>query len=570
MDLVSTEGIASPGRDVDVLLDAVLSVGRGLELETTLRRVVRAAADLVDARYAALGVLGDDGLISQFLTVGVTEEEIRSIGAYPRGHGLLGELIRHPEPLRIPDIGADHRAVGFPAHHPPMTSFVGVPLRVHGSPFGNLYLTDKRGAGDFTAADQRLLEGLASATSVAVENARLYEETRLRERWAHADDEISRRLLSGQAPDAVLGLVAEGATQVADADTAGIALPTEGTPGSPGSPGSPPSSLTVRAAVGLDAESLPGRVVPLARSFTAQAFLSGRPLVTHDATADDRGETALHPSGTIGPLAAIPLGGQGLPRGVLVVGRRRGAPPFGGLVVEALEAFANRAAVALELAERRGDAEWLAVVRDRDRIARDLHDLAVQRLYATGLGLQAVSRRLGRGDLDVTEAAAQGARVSEAVDQVDETISLIRTTIHGLRDTEEGSRRVGARARLVAEAETAARALGFPPGVRFDGPVDALVPPVMADHLVAVVRETLSNAARHARASRVDVVLRVGEDVVLTVVDDGEGLDLEAPRSGLANLARRAAELGGTLDVQRGRRRGTELRWQVPLPDDGF
>ncbi len=538
-----------PADDVDVLLGAVVSVGRGLELSTTLRRLVRAAADLVDARYAALGILGDDGQISQFLTVGLTDSEIRAIGPYPRGKGILGELIRHPAPLRLPDLAAHPGSVGFPPNHPPMRTFLGVPLQAHGSPFGNLYLTDKRGGGEFTAEDQRLVEGLASAASVAVENARLYSEAQLRERWAHGNDEISRRVLAGDAPEDVLDAVAAQAMAVAEADLAALLTPDDDLP----------RHLRVRAAVGVGAGRLLGTTVPIGATFAAETYLSGQPTVTADAGADEGITVATQPAGTVGPLAALPLGGPGRTVGVLTVGRRRGTPPFPAVVVEALGAFADQAAVALELAERRRDAERLAVVRDRDRIARDLHDLAIQRLYATGLSLQGVSRRLEQRP----DAEPDAERVTRAVDDVDETISLIRTTIRGLRSADD-PRRVGLRSRFIAEVEAATRTLGFSPAVRLDGPIDTLVPPATADHLVAVLRETLSNVARHARATRVDVTLRVRDDVVMTVSDDGTGVPDDAHLSGLANLERRAEDLGGSFELERGDP-GTTVRWQVPL-----
>jgi signal transduction histidine kinase len=539
-----------PADDIDVLLGAVVSVGRGLELSTTLRRLVHAAADLVDARYAALGILDDDGQIAQFLQVGLTDEQIRAIGAHPRGEGILGELVRHPQPLRLRDLTAHPRSVGFPPNHPPMRSFLGVPLQIHGSPFGNLYLTDKRGGGEFTAEDQRLAEGLASAASVAVENARLYAEARLRERWAHGNDEISRRVLAGDAPEDVLDAVAAQAMAVAEADLAALLTPDDDLT----------RHLRVRAAVGIGAERLLGTTVPLGATFAAETYLSGQPMVTADAAADEGLTIATQPAGTVGPLAALPLGGPGRTVGVLTVGRRRGTPPFPAVVVEALGAFADQAAVALELAERRRDAEHLAVVRDRDRIARDLHDLAIQRLYATGLSLQSVGRRLEQRP----DAEPDAERVTRAVDDVDETISLIRTTIHGLQQAPGAPRRVGLRSRLIAEVEAATRTLGFPPAVRLDGPVDTLVPPVTADHLVAVLRETLSNVARHAHATRVMVTLQVRDDVLMTVSDDGIGAPESARLSGLANLERRAAELGGSFEIERSDS-GTTVRWQVPL-----
>ncbi|ANC32347.1 GAF domain-containing sensor histidine kinase [Isoptericola dokdonensis] len=531
-----------------VLLGAVLSIGRGLDLPTTLRRLVRAAADVTGARYAALGVLGDDGRIAEFITEGMDAEQAARIGPPPRGRGLLGELVAHPVPLRLDDLTADPRATGFPAHHPPMRSFLGVPLHVHGEPFGNLYLTQKRTGEPFTANDERLVEGLAAAASVAVENARLYDEARLRERWAVGDDAISRRVLAGHDPGTVLDVVAEQALRVAEADVAVLATATDAAP----------DHLRVRSALGPGTDGLVGTVLPARGTFAAEACSTGRPVVTADAATATLGTLTAHPPEVVGPLAALPLGGPGRTAGVLLVGRRRGTPAFPAVVVDALVAFAGHAAVALELAERRDDAERLAVLRDRDRIARDLHDLAVQRLYATGLSLQVVGRRL-------QDRPEDAARVSAAVEEIDETIALVRTTIRGLSPALGGSRTVGVRARLLAEVEAAAGPLGFAPSLRMTGTVDTLVPPPVADHLVAVLRESLSNAARHAGAGHVDVHLAVGDAVVLVVDDDGVGLPPDAPRSGLANLERRAVELGGTFTT-RSRTPGTRLRWAVPLP----
>ncbi|MFC8796628.1 GAF domain-containing protein [Promicromonospora sp. NPDC057138] len=546
----------APRDRTDLLLDAVITVSRGLDLETVLHRIVETAVELVDARYGALGVLGADGRIARFLTVGLSADQIAAIGPYPTGHGVLGELIRDPVPLRLHDLSAHPASVGFPAHHPPMHSFVGMPLRVHGAPFGNLYLTDKHGGGDFTAEDERVLEALAAAASVAVENARLYDVARLRERWARANDRISRQVLAGSSPGDVLTLVGSEAREVADADVTAIAVP------------DPDSGrLVLQSACGLDAEAQVGAVLAAEGTFTAHTFRTGVPMVTDDATADERASLSLDVAGPLGPLAVWPLGEHGSARGVLAAARVRGREPFSSVVVEALGAFAGQAAVALELAEVRADAERVALLRDRERIARDLHDLAIQRLYATGLSLQRMARR---ADPEVAE------QLSAAVDEVDETIALVRTTIYRLQsgDREGGAhaRRVGLRSRVITEVDAAAASLGFAVRLRFEGAVDTLVPPDVAEHVVAVLREALSNVARHASASRADVRLGVADDVVLTVSDDGVGVPPGAPRSGLRNLARRADELGGSLVVEPvdpdAARAGTRLVWRVPLPAD--
>lgn len=550
-------GLADTPRDrTDLLLEAVVTVSRGLDLETVLHHIVETAIVLVDARYGALGVLGDDGRIARFLTVGMTDEQIAAIGPYPTGHGVLGELIRHPVPLRLHDLSAHPVSVGFPAHHPPMHTFAGMPLRVHSAPFGNLYLTDKRGGGDFTAEDERVLEALASAASVAIENARLYDVAQLRERWARANDRISRQVLAGSSPDEVLALIGSQAREVANADLTAVSVPDPDT-----------GRLLLQTASGLGVEDRVGSVLSADGTFAALTFRTGVPTVTDDATKDERAEFALDLPVELGPLAVWPLGEQGRVRGVLAAARVRGSQPFSSVVVEALGAFAAQAAVALELAEGRADAERLVLLRDRERIARDLHDLAIQRLYATGLSLQRVAR---------TAPPEVAAQLTTAVEEVDETIALVRTTIYRLQPGERSggadARRIGLRSRVITEVDAAAVPLGFAPRLRFEGAVDTLVPSDVAHHVVAVVREALSNVARHASASRVEVRLAVADDLVLVVSDDGTGIPSTAARSGLRNLAQRADELGGSLAIEpvdpSADQAGTRLRWRVPMPTD--
>lgn len=532
----------------ELLLGALAELGRGLDLEAALNQISAIAARLVGARYVALGVLGADGRIERFLTAGISAAEVRAIGAYPTGHGVLGELIRHPVPLRLHDLAAHPASTGFPAHHPPMRSFVGVPLRVRGEAFGNLYLTEKVEGGDFTEDDQGLLEALAACASVAIENAQRFEESRLREQSARANDEILRQVLVGHAPEDVLALVADHALQAADADLTLIALP------------DPESMrLVVRSASGFEAKRLVGAMLPPVGSFSSIVFQSGVLIVSPDAVADERTQLSFRLRREIGPLVVLPLGEPGGTRGVLVVGRYGGSAPFEPLVVEALQGFAAQAAVALELAEHRSDTERFAVQRDRERIARDLHDLAVQRLFATGLSLLAARRGLD---------AEHARRIDQAVDEIDETIALIRTTVHRLQPRGVSSPQDSLRSSVFAEIDTATGPLGYTPRLRFDGPVDSAVPPDVAEHVVAVLREALSNVARHARAQTVSVRLAVSDDVVLTVVDDGIGIPEDAHLSGLDNLARRAADLGGSLEVGPGTTNGTRLEWRVPLAQD--
>lgn len=361
---------------VHSLLEAVLSVGRKLDLQQALYSIVEAAAVLVDAEYAALGVIGPDGKrLSAFHTVGVTDEQIARIGPYPEGHGILGELIRHPEPLRLAKISEHPASYGFPPNHPPMNSFLGVPIRVRDRVFGNLYLTEKRGGAQFDGEDESVLSTLAVAAGVAIDNARLYEESRRRERWLRANAEITHSLMSGGGRAEVLGLIAERAREITGAVLALVAMPMEDT-----------DSLSVELAIGPKEETPRGLVLPVDGSLIGEAFSTVDPVTSQDVSHGDRFSAgSLHLDG-LGPGVAVPVGtGEGGVRGVVLLVREAGPTVFTGKEIEPLQGFAAQAAVAMEPAERRADAEEVAVLKDRDRIARDLHDLAIQRLFATGM-----------------------------------------------------------------------------------------------------------------------------------------------------------------------------------------
>ncbi|MDT6987667.1 GAF domain-containing protein [Streptomyces lusitanus] len=531
------------------LLEAVLSVGRELELEQALRSVVEAAAALVDARYAALGVIGPDGKrLSAFHTVGVSDEEIARIGHFPEGHGILGELIRHPEPLRVAKLSEHPASYGFPPHHPPMNTFLGVPIRVRDQVFGNLYLTEKRGGVQFDEEDESVLSTLAVAAGVAIDNARLYEESRLRERWLQANAEITHGLMSGSGRGEALLLVAERAREITGAALAVVAVPMEGT-----------GSLTVELALGQDAETHRGLVVPVKGSLLGRAFASAAPVTSADIAHDERVFQGPQTFTGLGPAVAVPIGGDDGVRGILLLVRAAGAPVLTDKETEPLRGFAAQAAVAMELAERRQDAEQIAVLEDRDRIARDLHDLAIQRLFATGMTLQSAGRLI--------EHKEASERVLRAVDDLDETIKIIRSTIFGLRSrASTGGAGTGLRARVVRLVGEAAPLLGFAPSVRMEGLLDTHVSKEAADHLVAVLSEALTNVARHARAGRAQVALETdGREVRLTVADDGVGLPPGGRRSGLRNMAERAGQLGGAFDVTATPGGGTTLVWRVPV-----
>ncbi|WP_328936328.1 GAF domain-containing protein [Streptomyces tauricus] len=532
---------------VHSLLEAVLSVGRELDLEQALYSIVEAAAVLVDAEYAALGVIGPDGKrLSAFHTIGISEQQIAEIGHYPEGHGILGELIHHPEPLRLVKLSEHPASYGFPAHHPPMNTFVGVPIRVREQVFGNLYLTEKRGGAQFDEEDESVLSTLAVAAGVAIDNARLYEESRLRERWLQASAEITHCLMSGRDRGEVLGLIAERAREITSAALAVVALPMENT-----------DSLTVELAIGEGAEAHRGRVLPVDDSLIGRAFSQAASVASLDISAEERASSDQVRFTGLGPAVAVPIGAGERVRGIVLLVRESGRTEFTGKETEALQGFAAQAAVAMELAEHREDAEEIAVLKDRDRIARDLHDLAIQRLFATGMTLQSAGRFI--------EHSEASERVVRAVDDLDETIKIIRSTIFGLR-SRGGPSAPGLRARVVRVAGDAAPVLGFAPSLRMEGLVDTQVAKETADHVVAVLSEALTNIARHARATRAAVVLETdGREVRLTVSDNGVGIPPEGRRSGLRNMAERAEQLGGELRLSSPDGGGTTLVWWAPV-----
>lgn len=530
---------------VHSLLEAVVAVGGNLELDLVLRQIIEAAVSLVDARYGALGVIGDAGQLAEFVTSGLDEGQIEAIDHWPEGRGLLGELITNPQPRRLADMSAHPRSYGFPAGHPPMKTFLGVPVRIRDEVYGNLYLTEKQGGAEFDDEDETVVTALAAAAGVAIENARLYDEARRQQTWLRATADITQRLLSGAEPREVLALVTQLAREICGADLVVLALPA----------GSG-RQLVIEHAAGDGSDEATGIVLPVDGSVSGIVLDSGKPLVIPDFTAENRAAPAAREHLHLGPAVVVPLGAPGNVRGILTVGRRPGSLPLPPQAVEFLVTFAAQAGVGLELAEHRRDAERFAILDDRDRIARDLHDLVIQRLYATGMSLEGVTARAGDSEI--------GRRVSSAVDALDETIKEIRSAIFSLHARPD-SDQAGLRAQILAVADESAEGLGFAPGLRMAGRLDEVVPAEAGEHLLSALREALSNAARHAAATTIDVTVEAGSDLVLTVRDNGRGIKDTTRRSGLGNLTERAELLGGTLKVTAPEGSGTELIWRVPL-----
>jgi signal transduction histidine kinase len=529
------------------LLEAVVAVGSSLDLEVLLRSIVETAVSLVDAQYGAMGVISEGGGLADFIPVGIGAEEIAAIDHWPQGKGLLGLLITDPKPLRLADIAGHRESFGFPAGHPPMKTFLGVPIRIRDEVYGNLYLTEKHGGGQFDAEDEAMLVALAAAAGVAIDNARLYEEARRQQRWLSATAEVTRHLLSGADLSDALSMITEKALEMTGADLVMVTLPTDDD-----------SHVRIEHAAGAGADQALGLVTPLENSVTQSVIRSGERLSIADYPSDDRVAGTIKASLPIGPLVAVPLGGPGKVRGVLSAGKRKGTMPLSPAAADMLATFAAQAAIALELAEHRRQAEQMAVFEDRDRIAKDLHDLVIQRLYATGMSLQGVTSLIGSPEV--------AERVSRSVDALDDTIKEIRSAIFALQ-THAAAKPADMRARILFVAQEMAQALAYPPALHLQGSLDPPIPEEIIEQMLTALRESLSNAARHASASNVAVTVAVAEELVLTVKDDGVGIAPGGRRSGLRNLEQRAAALGGSLRINVPEGGGTELIWRVPLPE---
>jgi signal transduction histidine kinase len=539
-----------PG-DLPVLAAAVVAVASVGHGEATLHDIARAAVRHVDATYGALGVLTPDGRkLDRFIVVGMDDADAGRIGRLPTGQGILGLLVADPTPLRLDDLGEHPAAIGFPSGHPPMRSFLGVPIRVGETVFGNLYLTEKRGGGPFTEADTEVARALAAVAGLAITNARLAERSETRHRWGQAGTEMATALLSGADPDDVLRAVTSQVSALTSADMSGVLLPSvDGD-----------KSLTIVSAVGTLADDYEGVRLPLNGTYLGALYESGLPRVMRDISTmpvlGRRAAAVVELTSTFGPGMVAPLG-TGPDRGLLAVLRSSGREPFSPDDLDLLATFAARASIVLELARTQQRERRLQVQADRDRIARDLHDHVVQRIFATALSLDRLSRAL---EPDHPEAAE---RLSRSVDELDGTMAEIRAAIFELHQG-EGPEPATVRSQLADVVRQVTESHELQRDVRFRGSVDDL-PRELVPDLVAVVRELVTNVVRHAAASRVTVTVAVGDQVTVAVADDGTGLPEVTPRSGLANLADRAERRGGALTTSAGPS-GTQVRWAVPAP----
>jgi signal transduction histidine kinase len=484
-----------------VLLRATRAVAADLALPVVLRTIAGSARELVNASYAALGVIAPDGTLSQFVHVGMDPDTVERIGPPPQGRGVLGLLVREPRSIRMEDLGAHEASYGFPEGHPPMRSFLGVPIRIRDEVYGNLYLTEKRDGTPFTSEDEELVGALAGTAAVAIANARLFAETSRRQRWQQATTDITTALLSGTGPRQALRMIADRASTLLDADDA--------------------------------------RVVA-------------------DPAVD---QSVVDPGA---PAIVVPLGAGEDHHGGLIITRRPGRAPFDDEDRLMAGGFAEQAALALELARARADSERVRVLEERERIARDMHDHVIGRLFGAGLSVQSLTRWLDD---------PQGQqRLVEHVDELDAVIRDIRTSIYALQRGRDDAWSPRARVQQVISESTGH--LGFDPELVLDDPLVGAMSSTVMENLLAVLREALTNIARHAEATRVEVIISVHSEIELRIVDNGRGLPDEPDRHqrparvdgghGLKNMAHRASALGGSFTVTGAAGSGTTLIWRVP------
>ena len=538
--------MSEPRDRKDVLLEAGLALASELSLPMVLQRIVDLAAEVTDARYGALGLIGAGGDLVDFITTGISVKQRRAIGALPHGRGLLGMLIREPRIVRVAEIRSHPESVGFPPNHPPMTSFLGAPVQAIGRVYGNIYLADKRSAPEFSEDDERSLHILATQAGVAIANASLYQESVRRERWLEALREISGHILEGADANTVLNSIAEHARDLAGADAASI-LTTTASPG----------NLVVAAAVGAYAPKVRKQSVPAAESIAGGVIQTGKVLHTDDASTHARAYQPIIRLGHVGPAIFVPLRVRGRATGTLMVANLKGGRLFDEATIRLVETFADQASVAIEYSRAQADVQRVGLMEERERIARELHDGIIQSLFAVGMGLQGTALLAG--------SPTTAARIDDAVDELDRVIRDLRNYIFGLRPGILADRQLDQALQELGDD------LQKRSGARVEVKVDAELAASLSSRshqIVQLTREALSNVARHAQASRSSVRLaREGKVAVLVIEDDGVGFnaDSESGGNGLRNMRQRTEAMGGAMMVKSEAGKGTSLQMTFPV-----
>lgn len=533
------------------LLDAVVAVSSNLDLPTVLSRIVSSACVLVDAEYGALGVVDESGQhLLEFITHGVPDGAVA--GELPSGHGVLGLLLADPRPRRIANVAAHPDSLGgrLPPGHPPVASFVGAPIRVREEVFGNLYLTQKRGAAEFSAEDEQLIVALAAAAGIAIDNAQLYRRAARNQDWARAVGELTQTLLEGRNERAATARMVKRARDLSGAQLAVFATVQEasGRLVLQAVDGEPEAAATLAGLVGTELGSPRWRIV-LANRTPLLLLIDPDDAHVGELSQDLRSTAGLASDGA---TAIVPITVGEVELGLIALCWSAEDLRSALDAMESLTSFAEQMGLALEAARAQHARSRTALLEDRDRIARDMHDHVIQRLYATGLSLQ-----IARRQADDTLAEKLGA----ALDALDAAVKDIRHAIFELHHPLPAG---GLGPELENIVETASEGFGFVPDVSFEALGD--IPFEYEADVLAVVREALSNVVRHAKATDAHVSVSAVDDIVVTVRDNGIGIPESAARSGLVNLRERAEARGGSCYVTPLQPTGTEVAWRVPLP----
>ncbi|CDO11015.1 GAF sensor signal transduction histidine kinase [Mycolicibacterium cosmeticum] len=540
--------LAADRDQMGLLLQLAIEISSDLELDPTLYRIIRAALTLTGARYGAIGVWGPDDLLTSFVHEGMDPRTVEHIGHLPVGKGILGALRERTDLLNLRDLTEHAASAGFPEGHPPMRSFLGMPIRIRGEPFGSLYVADDRPGHSFTGADELTARALASVAAVAIDNARLFNQMRVAASWTNASREITAAVLSDEQPEMLrpLRLIAERALQLTDAEQAIVLIPDD-----PDAAEDEVQTLVVSAAVGTYADDVLGQRIPVAGSTTGAVFRSGEPVITETfrrpiESFTDAGER---------PAIVAPLRAEQHTLGVIAVARNASGPPFDTSYLNLVSDFAGHAAIALTIAKARRDTAELDLLSDRERIAHDLHDQVIQRVFAVGMDLQGVIARMRNPALI--------QRVSRSVDELQSVITDIRTTIFNLQKS--SATHEGFPARIHDVFESLTESIDVAASLNVSGPL-SVVTATLADHAEAVFTEALSNAIRHSGAAEIIASITVGDDLSIMVSDNGKGIPPDNQRSsGLRNLARRAESAHGQFTVADRPGGGTDVVWSVPL-----
>jgi len=484
-----------------------------------------------------------------FVHEGMDPDTVQRIGHLPVGKGLLSLSLLDTPALRMEDMTRHPAAVGFPEHHPPMRAFLAVPITIRGTVFGNLYLTHVDPARVFSESDEVAARTLAFSAAVAIDNAQLFERERTSVKWMEASREITTALLSSAEPHQhPLQLIAESARILTDAEQAIVLVPTEAD-----LPDDEVDTLVVAAAVGLHATEVLGQRIPVDGSTSGQVFRSGRPVISERLRYPIQAFTDVGQR----PAIVMPLRARDDVVGVIAIARAANEPPFNERYLDLVSDFATHAAIALVLASAREDSQQLTILAERERIAHDLHDHVIQRLFAAGMDLQ--------GTLARARAPEVAERLNRTLDDLQTIIEEIRTTIFQLKSPLGKSGDFRHRIQRVVADLTKNRDVVTT--VRLHGPMTA-VAGELAEHAEAVTAEAISNALRHSGGSRLTVEVSVADMFILNVIDNGCGIPAgNSRRSGLANMTRRAEQIGGTCEVTNPPEGGTRVHWIAPLID---